>query len=118
MKPQIMQDKVVVIGGWDDADSRSLRLQNFVANGESFIPIFSDEVAFKQQVQNYGDSAFNCGAPAQPAGSLPIKCTVTVIPHDGSKAKALKGGAFAFQVFRRVGLIDVVGFQKAVEFVT
>jgi hypothetical protein len=54
MKPQIMQDKVVVIGGWDDADSRSLRLQNFVANGESFIPIFSDEVAFKQQVQGSG----------------------------------------------------------------
>lgn len=54
MSPQIMHDKVIVIGGWDDGDSRSLRLQNFVTNGESFIPIFSDETAFKQQVQGSG----------------------------------------------------------------
>jgi hypothetical protein len=54
MKLQTMQNKVVVIGGWDGSDGRSLRLQNFVANGESFIPIFSDEAAFNQQVQGTG----------------------------------------------------------------
>lgn len=49
-----MQNEIIVIGGWDDAEGRSLRLQDFVANGEKFIPIFSDEVAFKQQVQGSG----------------------------------------------------------------
>lgn len=49
-----MQDRVIVIGGWDDTASRSLRLQNFVIDGESFIPIFSDEAAFDRQVRGSG----------------------------------------------------------------
>jgi len=49
-----MRDEIIVIGGWDDDSGRSLRLQNFVANGESFIPIFSDEASFRQQVQGSG----------------------------------------------------------------
>jgi hypothetical protein len=49
-----MRDQIIVIGSWEDADGRSLRLQNFVANGESFIPIFSDETSFKRQVQGSG----------------------------------------------------------------
>lgn len=49
-----MQDQIIVIGGWDDPASRSLRLQNFVANGEPFIPIFSDEAAFERQVKGSG----------------------------------------------------------------
>lgn len=49
-----MQDQIIVIGGWEDPASRSLRLQNFVANGESFIPIFSDEAAFERQVKGSG----------------------------------------------------------------
>lgn len=49
-----MQDKVVVIGGWDDPEARSLRLQNFVGKDGPFIPIFSDEAAFKRQVKGSG----------------------------------------------------------------
>lgn len=49
-----MQDQIIVIGGWEDTSSRSLRLQNFVANGETFIPVFSDEAAFKRQVAGSG----------------------------------------------------------------
>jgi hypothetical protein len=49
-----MQDKVVVIGGWDDPDSKSLRLQTFKADGQPFIPLFSDEAAFKRQVKGSG----------------------------------------------------------------
>ncbi len=49
-----MQDQVVVIGGWDDPESRTLRLQNFKADGQSYIPIFSDEAAFKRQVKGSG----------------------------------------------------------------
>jgi hypothetical protein len=49
-----MRDQIIVIGSWKDAGGRSLRLQSFVANGESFIPIFSDETSFRQQVQGGG----------------------------------------------------------------
>jgi hypothetical protein len=53
-KAATMQDQVIVIGTWDDAASRSLRLQNFEADGGPFIPIFSDEAAFKRQVKGSG----------------------------------------------------------------
>lgn len=49
-----MQDQIIVIGGWEDPASRSFRLQSFVTNGESFIPIFSDEAAFERQVEGSG----------------------------------------------------------------
>ncbi len=52
-----MQDKLVVIGGWDDPESKSLRLQNFQADGRPYIPIFSDEAAFKRQVKGSGFEA-------------------------------------------------------------
>ena len=51
---QFMADQVIVIGGWEDPASRSLRLQNFVADGESFIPIFSDDAAFERQIKGSG----------------------------------------------------------------
>ena len=46
-----MQDQIIVIGRWDDPALRTLRLQKFVANGELFIPIFSDEAAFGRQLK-------------------------------------------------------------------
>lgn len=49
-----MHDQIIVIGEWDDPASRTLRLQNFIANGESFIPIFSNEAAFDRQVKGSG----------------------------------------------------------------
>lgn len=41
-----MRDSVIVIGGWDNEDSDSIRLQDFIIDGESVIPIFADEAAF------------------------------------------------------------------------
>lgn len=35
-----MQDEIIVIGSWEDAESRPLRLRDFAAEGDSFIPIF------------------------------------------------------------------------------
>lgn len=46
-----MQDQFVVIGGYDDTSSRTLRLQDFENDGGSFIPIFSDEEAFRRQIK-------------------------------------------------------------------
>ena len=49
-----MQDQIIVIGEWDDPACRTLKLQNFVADGISFIPLFSDEAAFERQVKGSG----------------------------------------------------------------
>jgi hypothetical protein len=49
-----MRDEVVVIGGWEDEQSHSIRLQDFIINGEKVIPIFSDEVAFERQALGSG----------------------------------------------------------------
>ena len=49
-----MQDEIIVIGDWDNEQSTSLRLQDFVSGGESFIPIFSDEQQFRRQVRGSG----------------------------------------------------------------
>ena len=46
---QGMRDGFIVIARWKDDGDRSITLQNFLANGESFIPIFSDEDAFREQ---------------------------------------------------------------------
>lgn len=49
-----MGDHVVVIGGWDDEKGHDLHLQDFIINGESFIPIFSDESIFKREAAGSG----------------------------------------------------------------
>lgn len=49
-----MRDEIIVIGSWENNESRSLRLQDFVAEGQSFIPIFSDETTFNHQVRGSG----------------------------------------------------------------
>ncbi len=37
--------------------------------------------------------------------------------HDASKAEALKISHFAFDIFQRYGLIDVMGLKEAIDFV-
>lgn len=49
-----MDEQVIVIGRWKDARSHQITLQNFVADGASFIPIFSDEATFGQQTRGSG----------------------------------------------------------------
>ncbi len=43
------QASFVVIGRWDDPSASKLTLQDFIIEGRSTIPIFSDEASFKQQ---------------------------------------------------------------------
>lgn len=47
-----MRDQVAVIGYWERP--KCIRLQNFIINGESVYPIFSDEAAFKRQIVGSG----------------------------------------------------------------
>jgi hypothetical protein len=52
-----MRDSVVAIGGWDNEDSDFIRLQDFIIDGESIIPIFADEAAFDRQTHGSGFEA-------------------------------------------------------------
>lgn len=47
-------DEVMVIARWEGPESRAITLQDFVANGHSFIPIFSDEAHFKAETVGSG----------------------------------------------------------------
>ncbi|TPM38134.1 hypothetical protein [Mesorhizobium sp. B2-3-4] len=47
-------DHVIVIGGWEDVKGHDIRLQDFIINGESFIPIFVDEATFKREAAGSG----------------------------------------------------------------
>jgi hypothetical protein len=54
MEPASLPDQIIVIGDWLDESARSIRLQNFIAGGESFIPVFSDEGSFRRETQGSG----------------------------------------------------------------
>ena len=49
-----MKDSFVVIGSWENVDSRTLTLQDFVADGVAFIPLFTDEETFKHEARGSG----------------------------------------------------------------
>ena len=49
-----MKDEIIVIGDWKDSQSISLCLQDFITEGTLFIPIFSDETQFLEQIQGSG----------------------------------------------------------------
>jgi hypothetical protein len=47
-------DRLVVIARWGSPDGHEITLQDFVADGRSFIPIFSDEARFKAEAVGSG----------------------------------------------------------------
>jgi len=57
----LLPDEIIVIGSWSDGDEKSLRIQNFVVDGETFIPIFSDEPTFRQLTLGSGYEASGVG---------------------------------------------------------
>ena len=49
-----LPETVVVIARWSDPGDNKITLQDFVQEGRSFIPIFSDEGEFRRQVAGSG----------------------------------------------------------------
>ena len=47
-------ERVVVVGRWSDPQDNKLTLQDFSQKGQPFIPIFSDEEQFKEQMKGSG----------------------------------------------------------------
>lgn len=49
-----LQDDIVVIGWWTDESSNKIVLQDFVRDGDRFIPIFSNEDRFRAETTGSG----------------------------------------------------------------
>jgi hypothetical protein len=47
-------DEPIVIGGWTSPGSKQLTLQDFIRDGKSFIPVFSDAVHFRAGIKGSG----------------------------------------------------------------
>jgi hypothetical protein len=50
----LMNGHVIVVGRWLDARSTQVSFQEFNRNGESFLPIFSDESHFREEIKGSG----------------------------------------------------------------
>ena len=48
---RLLSQHVYIIASWDNPQSRSIRIQDFVRNGRPFIPVFSDEAHFKAETK-------------------------------------------------------------------
>ena len=46
---QIVGDEVVVIAWWDDPNDNMINIQDFIKDGESYIPVFTSTEIAKQQ---------------------------------------------------------------------
>ena len=49
-----MTDTLVIIGWWDNEEDRHITIQDFVRDGERFIPLFSDVERFKAEATGSG----------------------------------------------------------------
>lgn len=52
-----LSENVVVIARWDSPQSRVITLQDFIIDGRSVTPIFSDEATFKAEIAGSGFEA-------------------------------------------------------------
>ena len=49
-----LPEEVVIIARWQDEHSSDITIQDFVAEGRSFIPVFTDEMNFDSQIKGSG----------------------------------------------------------------
>jgi len=49
-----LPDTVFIVARWDDEQSQNITIQDFVRDGRPFLPVFTDEAAFKTQIKGSG----------------------------------------------------------------
>ena len=49
-----LPDMVVIVARWDDEQSQNITIQDFLRDEKPFIPVFTDEAAFKAQIDGSG----------------------------------------------------------------
>lgn len=50
----IMSGEIVIIASWENLESQVIKIQDFVRNGQLFIPVFSDVEHFKAEIKGSG----------------------------------------------------------------
>mgnify|MGYP000916291387 FL=1 len=87
-KPEMLQalvkGHVVIIATWTSGASRSIKVQDFMRDGKSFIPIFSDQQHFKDETKGSGFESKGVSIDANMLASI-IKGDETFVLNPGSK---------------------------------
>jgi SseB protein N-terminal domain len=91
----MIKGHVVIIATWTSGKSKKINIQDFVRNGKSFIPVFSDQQHFKDETRGSGFEAKGISIDGNLFASL-LNGDELLVLNPGSKspvdiqAKALK----------------------------
>lgn len=98
-QPELLQTMikghVVIIATWTSGAAKKISIQDFVRNGQSFIPVFSDQQHFKDETRGSGFEGKGVSIDANLFATL-LKGDELLVLNPGSKspvdiqAKALK----------------------------
>ena len=80
----LMDDGIYVIASWKSPDSKQITIQDFVRDGQSFIPVFSDEDHFKTEITGSGFEEKGVWINAQLFASM-LHGTELLVLNPGSK---------------------------------
>ena len=88
-KPELIRSlikgHVVIIASWDSPDSRDMTIQDFVRDGEPFIPFFSDGEHFSRETAGSGFEDRGVSIDANLFASM-LCGTETLVLNPGSSA--------------------------------
>lgn len=82
---ELVKGHVVIIATWTSGASKTLNVQDFMRNGKSFIPIFSDQQHFKSETKGSGYEQKGVSIDANMMASL-LKGHETLVLNPGSKS--------------------------------
>ena len=80
----LMAGHIFIIATWSDPKSKVISVQDFIKNGKSYIPIFSDEAHFETETKGSGYETKGVSIDAHLMGSL-LRGDETLILNPTSK---------------------------------
>lgn len=80
----LVKGHVVIIASWTSGASKTLQVQDFMRNGKSFIPVFSDQQHFNVETKGSGFEGKGVSIDANMMASL-LKGHETLVLNPGSK---------------------------------
>jgi len=90
---ELAKGKLVIIASWDSPESHTMTVQDFVRDGVTFIPLFSDLTHFREETKNSGFESRGCEIDRQLMLSI-LKGNERFVLNPGSKAVQLSPADF------------------------
>lgn len=81
----LVKGHVIIIATWTSGASKKINIQDFMRNGKSFIPVFSDQQHFKDETRGSGFGEKGVSIDANMLASL-LKGDETLVLNPGSKS--------------------------------